>query len=283
IGKSLMDGNKNPNYFVIGIEMCVNADGDWDKTYQNSVELTQYLLNLHNFTIHQLWRHYDITGKDCPKMMIDEAPWQAFRKDVNEGLKLSLRDPVKKGTIRVDDFLNVREGNGTSYGVVDRLHDGDSVEIYDEFDNWVRVGDNKWIHGDYVDINESRRTGRVKVEGDNLNVRQGPGTRFSIVGKLQNGDTVEIIDSQGVWFKLNASGNEEQWVHSHYITFEEYPKGIVTSEKLVVRDGPGTNFSKILRLTEGDIVEIQETEGHWYRIGENQWVIRNYIKTVSLS
>ncbi|MEM6726046.1 MAG: N-acetylmuramoyl-L-alanine amidase, partial [Bacteroidota bacterium] len=118
IGKSLMEGDKNPNYFVIGIEMCVNSDGDWDKTYQNTVDLTQYLLNLHNFSIHQLWRHYDITGKDCPKMMIDEAPWQAFRKDVNEGLKLNLRDTIKKGVIRVDDYLNVRDGNGTSYGVV---------------------------------------------------------------------------------------------------------------------------------------------------------------------
>ena len=72
IGMAIKEGRLTPNFFTIGFEMCVNMDGDWDKTYQNSVELAQYLLNKYNFTINELYRHYDITGKLCPKMMIEE-------------------------------------------------------------------------------------------------------------------------------------------------------------------------------------------------------------------
>lgn len=74
IGESIREDGLTPNYFLIGIEMCVNKDGNWNKTYQNSVELAAHLLNKYNFTVNDLYRHYDITGKLCPMMMIDEAP-----------------------------------------------------------------------------------------------------------------------------------------------------------------------------------------------------------------
>lgn len=33
-------------------------------------------------------RHYDVTGKNCPKYFVeDEKAWEQFRKDVGEALK----------------------------------------------------------------------------------------------------------------------------------------------------------------------------------------------------
>ncbi len=72
----------SPNLFLIGIEMCVNKDGDWGKTYQNSVELVAYLLKKCNLCIDNLYRHYDITGKDCPKMLLQQSAWDKFKNDV---------------------------------------------------------------------------------------------------------------------------------------------------------------------------------------------------------
>ncbi len=63
----------SPNNYMIGIEMCVNSDGDFVKTRQNTIELTNYLLKEHNLTVKNVYRHFDITGKNCPKMMLDEA------------------------------------------------------------------------------------------------------------------------------------------------------------------------------------------------------------------
>lgn len=82
-------GNENPNKLLIGIEMCVNKDGNWKKTYQNTIKLVVDILKRYNWGIDKIYRHFDITGKDCPRMMTKffisgEEAWTKFKKDVEE-------------------------------------------------------------------------------------------------------------------------------------------------------------------------------------------------------
>lgn len=81
-GIKIKEANYSPNFFLIGIEMCVNSDGDWNKTYKNTIELAAYLLKKYDMNIENLYRHFDITGKDCPKMMLDSGEWDNFKKEV---------------------------------------------------------------------------------------------------------------------------------------------------------------------------------------------------------
>lgn len=83
-----------PNDCTIGIEMCVNKDGDFEKMYKNTVALVADILRRYNWGIDRIWRHYDITGKDCPRYFVDNgaavsygfssaaAAWQRFKADV---------------------------------------------------------------------------------------------------------------------------------------------------------------------------------------------------------
>lgn len=99
IGQDIKEGAYSPNYFLVGIEMCVNRDSNWSITYMNTVELAAYLLKKHNLQIDRLYRHYDITGKDCPRMMLEEAAWNEFRALVRkkmEGDKLSWKEIINK-------------------------------------------------------------------------------------------------------------------------------------------------------------------------------------------
>ncbi len=87
-----------PNNCTIGIEMCVDEGGDFRRTYQNTVELAADILKRYGWTINQLWRHYDITGKDCPRFFVNDATaqqygftsaadgWKQFKIDVNNQL-----------------------------------------------------------------------------------------------------------------------------------------------------------------------------------------------------
>lgn len=57
------------NKDVIGIEMCINSDGDFNKTVENTIAYIRYLhQNGYNKT---LIRHYDASRKLCPKMFVD--------------------------------------------------------------------------------------------------------------------------------------------------------------------------------------------------------------------
>lgn len=142
---------ESPNNFLIGIEMCVNADGDFEKTKANTIDLTRHLMQKHNLQISQVHRHYDITGKLCPKMFIDEAKWAAFRNQI------AGTAPAIPGTESADpkvvvtaDTLNVRTGPGKEYPVARKIDKGVSVPLLEKKDDWIRIGDKEWVYADYV-------------------------------------------------------------------------------------------------------------------------------------
>jgi len=101
-----------PNSTTIGIEMCVNSDGDFVKTYRRTVELAADVLRRHGWGPGDLWRHYDITGKDCPRYFVEDNTarefgfkdaayaWQGFIADV----KAELARLIDSGSLTAKDI-----------------------------------------------------------------------------------------------------------------------------------------------------------------------------------
>jgi N-acetylmuramoyl-L-alanine amidase len=104
LGNEIREGRYSPNYFLLGIEMCVNSDGDWDKTYNSTIELAAYLLKKHGLTAENLYRHYDITGKECPRMLVEEDAWNEFKVKVTREL-LQVRVMVNGEYLELDAFI----------------------------------------------------------------------------------------------------------------------------------------------------------------------------------
>lgn len=57
---------ENGNLYGIGIELCVNKDGNFDKTFDNAAKLVAYLLKEYELTPNAIKTHNDFSGKDCP-------------------------------------------------------------------------------------------------------------------------------------------------------------------------------------------------------------------------
>ena len=75
--------DRNPD--TVSIETChPNEDGKYTQaTYKSMVQLTAWLCKKFDLTEKDVIRHYDITGKICPKYFVeDEAAWEKFREDV---------------------------------------------------------------------------------------------------------------------------------------------------------------------------------------------------------
>ena len=73
-----------PNNCTLGIE-CTHIDDTGkmtDETYRSLVELTSALVKKYKLTpATDLYRHYDITGKNCHKWFIDnEEQWKIFKE-----------------------------------------------------------------------------------------------------------------------------------------------------------------------------------------------------------
>lgn len=51
------------NQNSIGIEICVNANGDYNKAFNKTVELIKYLMGELGIPAERVVRHYDASGK----------------------------------------------------------------------------------------------------------------------------------------------------------------------------------------------------------------------------
>lgn len=65
--------NKNS----IGIEMCINSDGNFTQTEINTIQLVQYLMKQLNIPISRVVRHYDASRKNCPGKL-NQGTWDEW-------------------------------------------------------------------------------------------------------------------------------------------------------------------------------------------------------------
>lgn len=72
--QSIDGGNVNG----IGIEMCVNSDGDYNKTKDNTAELVAFLLNTYDLDVSAVKKHQDFSGKNCPQHLIESNGFDDF-------------------------------------------------------------------------------------------------------------------------------------------------------------------------------------------------------------
>lgn len=78
------------NSDTVSIETCHKTkDGTYTKeTYDSMVQLTAWLCEKFGLTEEDVIRHYDITGKICPKYFVeDEDAWKQFKADVKTVLE----------------------------------------------------------------------------------------------------------------------------------------------------------------------------------------------------
>ena len=75
------------NVSGIGIELCVNSDGDFEQTLENAAALAAYLLDQYDLSLDQVKRHADFTDKVCPQTLIETGRWEEFLQMVEAQLE----------------------------------------------------------------------------------------------------------------------------------------------------------------------------------------------------
>ena len=133
--------------------------------------------------------------------------------------------PSMIGTVTAKS-LNVRQGPGTGYNTVDTISKGDQVVIYEQTTvdgkTWGRI-DSGWISLQYVSLqtvdpgtSEGTTVSTGKITGKTLNVREGAGTGYDVVGTLKKGDEVTIYEQVTVkgeeWGRI-----ENGWISLKYV------------------------------------------------------------------
>lgn len=87
------------NHDTISIECChPDSTGKFkEETYISMVSLTAFLCDKFDLDADAVIRHYDVTGKNCPKYFVEnEEAWALFKADVNAALE-NKTDSNEKG------------------------------------------------------------------------------------------------------------------------------------------------------------------------------------------
>lgn len=117
--------NYRQNFKTINIEICNN--GDWEKSVNNAIEEIVYVINTYKYPA-VFYRHYDITGKICPKPLIDETKWNEFKNKI-----IAKLNPPKE----IDKLSEIKQELIRSLKITkDRTEKGETIQ--DQI-NWLKI------------------------------------------------------------------------------------------------------------------------------------------------
>jgi len=117
-------GNKYYNQNSIGIEICVNSDGNFKKAVDNAVKLTKHLMDKYNIPTSNVIQHNQASGKNCPRYLRSGAKgvtWAQFKaklsgKTSTKSAKKSTAKTTKKTSKSIEkmalEVIAGKHGNG---------------------------------------------------------------------------------------------------------------------------------------------------------------------------
>lgn len=130
------------------------------------------------------------------------------------------------------------------------------------------------------------------VNANVLNVRQSPATSSLIIGKVTNGQALDVKSRQNGWLKISYKG-KIGYVSSQYTKETSTSTGgtyYVNASSLNVRSGAGTNYALMGKLNRGQAVSVNRDLGNgWYQISFNgrtgyvskQYVVKTAVKAAA--
>lgn len=80
------DGRGPGNTASIHIEMCINADGDYEQTINNGAALVKMLMDKYGLDRSRIKQHHDWSGKNCPAQLragYKGITWEDFLNKVD--------------------------------------------------------------------------------------------------------------------------------------------------------------------------------------------------------
>ena len=108
-------GNGVGNRQSIGIEICENSDGDFDKAVENAQRLIAKLIGKHGIPLDNVVPHKHWSGKNCPRKLLNT--WNQFKAQIDVAEKTKEKPekkPSKSKTISqmANEIIAGKHGEG---------------------------------------------------------------------------------------------------------------------------------------------------------------------------
>ncbi|GAB6153748.1 hypothetical protein JCM17380_24980 [Desulfosporosinus burensis] len=139
----------------IGVEICINSDGNYEMAVSNAVDLVKHLMKRFGIDLAHVVRHYDASRKNCPATMSANnwAKWDEFKKRV--GGQTTVANTIGTAVITANIGLNMRQEPNTSATVLVSVPNGTTCPVLAQTNGWYQIsysGNTGWVSAQYVDF-----------------------------------------------------------------------------------------------------------------------------------
>jgi len=215
-----------------------------------------------------------------------------------ENMIASLKMPNSGGT------LHLRSGASKLSASAGYVQDGDVLTV--NLDKIARDNENElWVK---VTVSRTGKTGYIKskyisgfatpfvyvnASGDNLRVRSGPGTGYSIAGYVAHRASISVISRGDTWSKVRVTDTgvtgyimtKYIFGHTTGVTVPPTTGSTVNTSAAApskydaasvmtrtafgvvnVRKGAGTGYASVAKLSRGDKLAVTGKSGDWYKV-----------------
>lgn len=132
-------GNRYYNENSIGIEICVNEDGNFKKAVENAAELTRHLMRKYNIPESRVIQHNTASGKNCPANLRNGkkgVTWTDFKRMLQENKEQT--KPKQQAAAKQTQSKTIYTGNS----IVDYLN---SIGVDSSFTNRKKLAEKHGI------------------------------------------------------------------------------------------------------------------------------------------
>jgi len=177
--------------------------------------------------------------------------------------------------------LRIRSGPGTTYSTIGMLYKNNTVQGDELKGDWLHVttADNKtgWSHRAYLELVDDTPPPPAgtayRVDASTLNLRQGPGLNYAVLGSLKQGEMLEglAISGDNQWAQVRRSNGVTGWCSLKYLTKVTPPppptpmdvQMIVSTDTLNYRSGPSDAYPVTGQLKRGEVVVYLNATPDW--------------------
>jgi len=128
------------------------------------------------------------------------------------------------------------------------------------------------------------RAEMLSIDGNDVNMRSGPGTRYRVMWELGNGFPLSVLKRSGQWYRVRDFEGTIGWIHRDVV--KKTPHMIVkvhkkSRKRINVRSGPGTKYRIVAKAYYGVVFKTLQQKNGWVNVqhekGVTGWVKRSLL------
>ncbi|MBC8316778.1 MAG: SH3 domain-containing protein [Desulfobulbaceae bacterium] len=120
----------------------------------------------------------------------------------------------------------------------------------------------------------------VSIAADLVNMRSGPGEKYSVVWELGKGYPLKVLETKGDWVKVIDYEQDTGWIFKSLVN--RSPHLIVKKKIVNIRSGPGTGYKIVRKAQNGVVFQTLERKSGWVKVKHEEenvvgWVMRSLL------